>query len=171
MSADIPIRRSANTNRSMTEFIKQKEGRAVAIFYNSAELADPDGKQINRPRRFASSSAKVALQTGRTTQISLTAQTELAATNPQFAIVRNPFVYPVATGSSSAPVVAAGPPAPVWPAQPAAPPTGLNSTTEFNDYPSNSWDDGYIVKYNSSGMVQWGARISGYRTESTQAMT
>lgn len=169
MSTDLPIRKSANTNRSMTEFIKQREGRAIAFYYNSAELADPEGKQLNRPRRFTSSSAKNVLQFGRTTQISLTTQTTLAATNPQFAIIRNPILFPVATSSSSSsstPVIPAGP---VWPALPAAPPTGLNSVTEFNDVAVGTTNDIYVVKFNSGGTIQWATRIGGVNSENTSS--
>lgn len=97
MSTDIIPRRNQNANRDMTEFIKQREARAIAIFYNSAELNDPEGRQLNRPRRFTSASARTALTFGRTTQISLTAQTELASTIAQFAIVRNPILYRIIT--------------------------------------------------------------------------
>lgn len=135
MSSEQVIRKSANTNTSMTEYIKQREGRAIAIFYNSAELSDPDGKQINRPRRFTSSSAKVALQTGRTTQISLTSQTQLAATNPQFAIVRNPQLY--SSGTTATPIVQA---------------ITLNRT---------GTQEAFIVKYNTNGSIQWARRING----------
>lgn len=144
MSSEQVIRKSGNTNTSMTEYIKQREGRAVAIFYNSAELSDPDGKQINRPRRFATSSARTFLQFGRTTQISLTAQTELAATNPQFVITRNPQLYRTSQESSSG-----GSPAPA----PAPAPVNIQLV-------NGTASDVFVVKYSSSGNPVWARRMT-----------
>lgn len=101
--SDPIVRKNANANRDMTEFIKQREARAIAIYYNSSELADPEGRQVNRPRRFTSSSARSALTLGRTTQISLTAQTVFASTLSQFAIVRNPILFPLRISTALTP--------------------------------------------------------------------
>ncbi len=86
---------TANTNRDATELAQQKSARAVAFYQNNLELADPLQLQINRPQQLGSSSARSGLLYGRTTQLSLTLQQQLATLDPsQFRITSNPRVYP-----------------------------------------------------------------------------
>ncbi len=91
-----PAPPNTNTNRDNTELTQQRGARAVAIYQNNLELADPLQFQINRRQTLGSSSARSALQYARTTQISLTLQQQLATLNPaQFRITRNFSLYPI----------------------------------------------------------------------------
>lgn len=91
---------TANTNTDHTELARQREGRANAIFFNGLELADPDNKQKNTPKRVVSNQFRLNLLNGRLTQISLTLQQELANSNfPQFQIQRLPSLYSPPSGS------------------------------------------------------------------------
>ncbi len=86
---------TANTNRDNNELTQQKSARALAFYQNNLELADPLQLQINRPQQLGSSSARVALQYARTTQLSVTLQQQLATLDPsQFRITSNPTFYP-----------------------------------------------------------------------------
>ncbi len=86
---------TTNTNTDMTEFARQKQGRANAFFFNGLELADPDNKQKNTPKAVKSNAARLSLLNGRLTQLSLTLQQQLSQTNlPQFQISRLPSLYP-----------------------------------------------------------------------------
>lgn len=86
---------TANTNRDQNEATQQKAARAIAFYQNNLELADPRQFQLNRPQQLGSSSARSALLYGRTTQLSLTLQQQLAILDPsQFRITVNPAVYP-----------------------------------------------------------------------------
>lgn len=86
---------TANTNRDQNELTQQKSGRAIAFYQNNLELSDPRQFQINRPQKIGSSSTRSALLYGRTTQLSITLQQQLAALDPsQFRITVNPSLYP-----------------------------------------------------------------------------
>lgn len=92
---------TTNTNTDQTEYIRQRQGRANAIYFNILELADPLNKQKNTPKSIQSNTMRLALQHGRVTQLSLTLQQQLAITNPEiFKIIVNPTLYPVATPAS-----------------------------------------------------------------------
>ncbi len=86
---------TTNTNTDMTEFARQKQGRANAFFFNGLELADPDNKQKNTPKSVKSNDFKLTLLNGRLTQLSLTLQQQLATTLPeQYKVNPLPSLYP-----------------------------------------------------------------------------
>ncbi len=82
----------------MTEFARQKQGRANAFFFNGLELADPENKQKNTPKSVKSNDFKLTLLNGRLTQLSLTLQQQLATTIPeQYKVNPLPSLYPPAS--------------------------------------------------------------------------
>ena len=89
---------TTNTNIDMTEFARQKQGRANAFFFNGLELADPENKQKNTPKSVKSNDFKLTLLNGRLTQLSLTLQQQLAMTIPeQYKVNPLPSLYPPAS--------------------------------------------------------------------------
>ncbi len=86
---------TTNTNTDMTEFARQKQGRANAFFFNGLELADPANKQKNTPKSVNSSAFRLSLLNGRLTQLNLTLQQQLATTIPeQYKVNSLPSLYP-----------------------------------------------------------------------------
>ncbi len=81
-----------SSNRDFSDYIQQKQTRTLAFYQNNLELSDPLNLVLNRPKT-TSVSLRTAVTIGRTTQLNLTQHLELASTNSQFTIVRNPFVY------------------------------------------------------------------------------
>ena len=128
---------SNNANKDSTELTKQREARALSFYANQLELGDPTGLVVNRSLRGIQSSQVTQLRSARTTQLSLTLMQQLASTNSQFTIIRNPTVYtPITTISPSQPVVQV--------------PTGvpINPTIPFTN-PNN--DEIVILMLQSSG--------------------
>ena len=132
---------SGNTNKDMTEYIKQRQGRAIAFFENQLELGDPKSAVLNRPRRGRTQTDRVAVVSGRTTQLSLTRMIELAQSDPSaFRIIQNPVVYPTSSSGSASVAV------------PTFLTLSLNNDGSFEIF---------IVKYNTTGQLLWRSRISG----------
>jgi hypothetical protein len=141
-----PSRPTANTNKDTSEFIKQKEARALAFYQNNLELADPALRQVNRPQRLSSSSSKTTLQFARTTQLSITLQQQLAITNPElFKITSNTLVYP--------------PSAPAPPPPPPVIPTFL--LIPKANYPSISYDGTVSFYLGGTVRVQCASLFAG----------
>ncbi len=139
---------SLNTNKDMNEYIKQRQGRAIAFFENQLELGDPKSLVLNRPRKGRSQTDRLAIVSGRTTQLSLTRMLELAELDPAaFRIIQNPITYPQISSSSEGSVSVA---------EPTFLTLSLNNAGAFEIF---------IVKYNTSGQLLWRSRISGTSSE------
>ena len=117
------------------ERTQQIQGKTLAFFDNNAALSDPLGYTIKKASNsFNTSIATVAGKT--VNNLGVSVQAALAVTNPsQYGIVFNPRLYPVVS------------------AAPAAAPSVI--------LPISVGADAFIVKYDTSGLVQWATRISG----------
>lgn len=78
-----------------SELVKKNADLINSFYYNNLELSDPFNKNVNRPKKKLSASAVTSVKQGdANVNLPITVQATLALTDPAYAIVKNPDVYP-----------------------------------------------------------------------------
>lgn len=94
---------------SASDLVKRKADLVKSFYYNNIELSDPLNKLVNRPKKKGLASDNTTARQGAAeVNLAVTVQAALALTDPAYAIVKNPDVFPNPDPVSNVTVVSTG---------------------------------------------------------------